>query len=48
MAGVLTTGTFEYEVDGQTYTFSGTAAIEANYNSSNNIGTSGTSLALQQ
>lgn len=46
MAGVLTTGTFEYEVDGQTYTFSGTAAIEANYNSSNNIGTSGTSFTV--
>lgn len=46
MAGVLTTGTFDYTVDGQTYTFSGTAAIEANYNESKNIGTSSTSFTV--
>lgn len=46
MAGVLTTGTFEYEANGQTYTFSGTAAIEANYNESKNIGTKDTSFTV--
>ncbi len=42
MAGVLTTGSFTYTAGGTDYTFSGTAAIESNYDTDKNIGTSST------
>jgi len=45
-AGVLTTGSFTYEAGGTTYTFSGTAAIESNYNEEKAIGTSGTDFTV--
>jgi len=46
MAGVLTTGSFTYEAGGTNYTFSGTAAIESNYNAEKAIGTSGTNFTV--
>lgn len=45
-AGVLTTGSFSYEVGGTSYTFSGTDAIVSNYNGSHAIGTSGTTFTV--
>ncbi len=42
MAGMLTTGSFTYTAGGTDYTFSGTAAIESNYDTDKNIGTSST------
>jgi len=45
-AGELTTGSFAYEAGGVTYTFSGTAAIESNYNEGKNIGTGQTTFTV--
>lgn len=45
-AGVLTTGSFTYEVGETSYTFSGTDAIESNYDGSHDIGTRNTSFTV--